>query len=64
MDNETYNLLRGGDATLRECLEVSKPYDYVITSRDPIAVKSKGGVYCTQKFPVPDVVPWANICKA
>jgi transcription factor C subunit 3 len=48
VDNETSDLLRDGDATLRECLEVSKPYDYVITSSDPRAVKTSDGDYCMQ----------------
>ncbi|WEW61236.1 hypothetical protein PRK78_006726 [Emydomyces testavorans] len=36
-------LLRQGNATLREGLEVAKPSDYVISFRDPIAVHLRDG---------------------
>ena len=52
-DNETCDLLRDGYATLRECLEVSIPRDYALTSSDPIAVKMDDGSYCMQEIHSP-----------
>ncbi|KAK2797246.1 hypothetical protein FQN51_008769 [Onygenales sp. PD_10] len=45
LDETPSNLLNGGDATLRSCLETAKPHNYVITTFDPVALKTKKGNY-------------------
>lgn len=45
--DEPTKLLKQGNATLRECLEVVKPGDYITTSRDPVAVLLRDGTYGT-----------------
>lgn len=39
------NLLKNGNATLRECLEVRRPCDYRLTISDPRMVKYDNGEY-------------------
>ncbi|KAK2882492.1 hypothetical protein FQN49_000291 [Arthroderma sp. PD_2] len=44
------NLLRKGDATLRECLEVSKPTKWSLTLNDPVAVERLDGTHSVDFF--------------
>lgn len=38
-------LLKGGNATLRECLKAIEPEGYRVTTQDPIAVQLPDGTY-------------------
>ncbi|KAK2753167.1 RNA polymerase III transcription initiation factor complex subunit [Arachnomyces sp. PD_36] len=42
---KAYNLLKDGNATLGECLEIVQPGNYAISSTDPAAVKLEDGSY-------------------
>ncbi|EFW19676.1 hypothetical protein D8B26_007873 [Coccidioides posadasii str. Silveira] len=42
---EPPNLVKQGNATLRECLESAKPNDYVVTHRDPAVVCLRDGTF-------------------
>ena len=50
-NDRPHNLLRDGDATLRECLEFAKPQDHVLTTNDPIALEFGAGKYGMRILP-------------
>ncbi|KAF3483290.1 uncharacterized protein GIQ15_02614 [Arthroderma uncinatum] len=50
LDEMPQNLLRKGDANLRECLEVAKPAKWNLTYNDPVAVELLDGTYTVDFF--------------
>jgi hypothetical protein len=53
------DLIRKGDATLLECVAAAKPADYLLSSRDPVAVLLRGGNY--SKFPSHELCDSTNV---